>query len=71
MHYDLYYKNANCDGANIVALIEKVVLDCLQEHNIIPNDTVKHHLGSSWSVIAQDKLDPRVEIHITPTKDLQ
>ena len=60
----IYYKNPNCDGANIAALIEKVVLDALQEHNIIINDNVNYHLGSTWSIAGQDKTNPRCIIII-------
>lgn len=60
----LFYKNPNCDASNVVALIEKVVLDALQTSNIIEDDTVKHHLGSSWTVVSQDKTNPRCEITI-------
>ena len=58
----IYYKNPNCDGANIAALIEKVVLDALQEHSIIVNDNVNYHLGSTWSIAGQDKTNPRAII---------
>lgn len=60
----IYYKNPNCDGANIAALIEKVVLDALQEYNIIVNDNVNYHLGSTWSIVGQDKTNPRCIITI-------
>lgn len=66
----IYYKNLNCDGANIAALVEKVVLDALQEHNIIVNDNVNYHLGSTWSIAGQDKTNPRCEIIIEEVIDL-
>lgn len=62
----LYYKNPTCDPSNICALIEKTVLDALQEYQIIVNDNVKYHLGSTYSVIGQDKTNPRCEIVILP-----
>ena len=62
VHYTLYYKNPSCDGANIIALIEKIFLDFIQNIGLIPNDTVKYHYGSTWSVGGQDKLNPRCEI---------
>lgn len=58
----LYYKNANCDGSNVVALVEKVFLDALISAGIIVGDTVKHHLGTSWEVVDKDTSDPRCEI---------
>lgn len=60
----LYYKNSNCDPSNIVSIIEKFFLDALQEHNIIVNDNVKYHLGSTYTVLGQDKTNPRIEITI-------
>lgn len=60
--YKLYYKNPSCDGSNIIALIEKFVLDALQAYEVLENDNVKHHLGSSWEIIGQDKDNPRCEI---------
>lgn len=62
--YKLYYKSTVCDGSNIIALIEKFYLDALKEHGLIADDNVKYHLGSSWTIIEQDKENPRVEITI-------
>jgi len=59
---ELYYKNSNSDGSNIIALVEKVVLDAFQGHGTIPNDTVKFHLGTTWKVVDQDKSNPRCRI---------
>lgn len=63
INYKLYYKRS-CDGSNIVPLIEKVILDTLQEQGILTNDTVNYHLGSSWEVVEQDVDNPRCEIEI-------
>jgi hypothetical protein len=60
----IYYKNTNCDGSNIASIIEKFILDALQQHSIIINDNVKYHLGSTWSIAGQDKTNPRAEITI-------
>lgn len=60
--YKLYYKSPVCDASNIVALIEKFYLDSLKTHGIIIDDNVQFHLGSSWTVIGQDKDNPRMEI---------
>jgi len=65
LHIGIYYKNSSCDGANIAALMEKVALDALQEENVIINDNVQYHLGSSWEVLGQDKDNPRCLITIT------
>lgn len=64
VHYDLYYKSPASDASNTIALIEKFTLDALKTANIITDDNVKYHLGSSYSVIAQDKDNPRVIITI-------
>lgn len=60
----IYYENANCDGANIAAVIEKVLLDALHKEEVIEQDSVKHHLGTTWSIAGQDKIEPRCEITI-------
>ena len=64
VHYNLYYKSPVCDGSNIVALIEKFLLDALKEHSLIIDDNVNYHLGSSWQIISQDKINPRIEATI-------
>ncbi len=66
LHIKLYYKNPNSDGSNIVAMMEKFTLDALQEHGITTNDTVNYHVGTTWEVVGQDKLNPRVDIEILP-----
>lgn len=66
----IYYKNPSCDGSNIASMMEKIILDALQQHNIITNDNVKFHLGSTWSIAGQDKTNPRAEITLTP-KEVQ
>lgn len=62
LHIDIYYKNPSSDGANISALMEKFLLDALQEYGVTQNDNVTYHLGTTWSVAGQDKLNPRAEI---------
>lgn len=57
----LYYKNI-CDASNVVPLMEKVVLDTLQEQGILTNDNVNYHLGTCWEVAGCDKANPRCEI---------
>lgn len=64
-HYKLYYKSTVCDPSNVIALIEKFTLDGLIEAGVLTNDNVNFHLCSSWEVISQDKVDPRVEITLT------
>ena len=62
--YELYYKSPVCDPSNIIALIEKVSLDAFKHANVIIDDNVNFHHSSSWSVISQDKLNPRCVITI-------
>lgn len=64
LHIKFYYKNV-CDASNVVPLMEKVLLDTLQEEGIIINDNVNYHLGTTWEVSGRDKENPRVEITIT------
>ena len=66
VHYRLFYKNPSCDGSNIIALMEKFLLDSLQTCGITLEDNTQHHLGSSWEIVKQDKLNPRCEIQILP-----
>ena len=66
LNIDLYYKNPTCDGSNISALMEKFVLDALQEFKVVTQDNVKFHIGTTWSVIEQDRDNPRCEITIQP-----
>jgi len=69
LRIEIYYKNSSCDGANIAALMEKVTLDALQEENVIVNDNVQYHLGSSWEILGQDKTNPRCIITIITTEN--
>lgn len=62
--YELFYKNPSSDASNIIALSEKIFLDFAQQANIIKSDTVKHHLGSTWTVAGKDPTLPRVEITV-------
>ena len=66
--YKVYYKSPVCDGSNIVALIEKFYLDAIKTHGLISDDNVNYHVGSTWAVLGQDKLNPRVEITIKEIK---
>ena len=67
LHIKVYYKNPICDGSNIVALIEKVFLDALISAGVLPNDTVQWHLGTTWEIAGQDKINPRCELTIKET----
>jgi len=67
----LYYKNTSCDGSNIFAMMEKFTLDALQSLEVTKQDNVKFHIGTTTTVIEQDKLNPRVEIEIIEVNNEQ
>jgi hypothetical protein len=62
--YVYYYKNAQSDAPNVIAVIDKLLLDALQVNGIIKEDNVKNYIGSSWKIGCQDKNNPRVEVKI-------
>jgi hypothetical protein len=64
VEYTLYYKSKVCDGSNIIALVEKFFLDALQAANLVTEDNVQYHVGSSWTVVGLDKGNPRCEITV-------
>ena len=68
VNYKVYYKSSVCDGSNIVALIEKFYLDAIKTHGLISDDNVNYHVGSTWTIIKQDKENPRIEIAIKEIK---
>lgn len=63
-HYKVYYKNKLSDAPNIVAVIDKFLMDALQESGVIEQDNVQHYTQSSWEVIKQDRDNPRIEVEI-------
>lgn len=65
IHYELYYKNSQCDLMNVVSVIDKFVQDSLQELGIVENDNVKYCKEVVASVGGQDKENPRVRVIIT------
>ena len=63
-HYTYFYKNSASDAPNVVAIIDKLFMDELQNSKVIKDDNVKHYIGSTWEVGSQDKDNPRMEIRI-------
>ena len=63
-HYTLYYKNKLSDAPNVVAVIDKMLMDGLQECGAIKDDNVQHYISSSWSLGGEDKNNPRIEIKV-------
>lgn len=68
LNMEIYYKNPSCDGANIAPLVEKFVLDALQAANVVVNDNVNYHKGSTWKIVEQDKNNPRCLVTVVPIK---
>jgi Holliday junction resolvase RusA-like endonuclease len=64
--YTYYYKSSVSDLMNIVSLTSKFTNDALQTYGAVVNDNVQYCVKESAIVGGQDKLDPRVEIKITP-----
>lgn len=64
LEIDIYYKNVSSDGSNVASLIEKFVLDALQETGTVEQDSVRYHLGTTWKVAGKDKENPRAEVKV-------
>ena len=67
-HYRLYTKTFGCDGSNIIAMIEKYYLDTINEANIIKDDNLNNHIGSSREFAGIDSKDPRAEVDLIEVK---
>ena len=68
-HYTVFYKNKASDAPNIVAVIDKMLMDALQENGVIEQDNVQSYVRSSWEVGGQDTINPRIEIKIFEVVD--
>lgn len=66
IYYAYYYKNPATDLMNFGALASKWLLDALQANGNITKDTVAIVKLETFEVIAQDKLNPRIEVFISP-----
>jgi len=60
--FTLYYKNSRCDLSNVCSIIDKFALDALVLSGVVKDDNVKKYIRSTYTVGAQDKENPRVEI---------
>lgn len=60
--YNLYYKNSRMDLMNVISIIDKYLMDALQEMKIIENDNVKNYVECVSRVAGEDRANPRVEI---------
>lgn len=61
VHYKIYWKRKGTDGGNVRSVIEKYVLDAIQELNLITNDNAEIVVTDS-AEYHQDKKFPRAEI---------
>ena len=59
--YRLYYKNPSCDPMNVIAFLDKALIDAIQDMGIVSNDSVKEYKGGKWCVMGRDKKNPRLE----------
>lgn len=60
--YTLYYKNSRSDMMNVIAIIDKYLMDALQEMKIIENDNVENYVVCVSRIGGKDIAKPRVEI---------
>lgn len=63
-HYKLYIKNKLTDWWNVIAIMEKFLLDALVENQVIKNDTYDIVVWHWWADYFLDKDNPRCEIFI-------
>lgn len=59
--YELWYKNVVSDPLNIIACIDKFMVDALVDSRIVVKDTVKNYLSGEWKIGGQDRSNPRLE----------
>ena len=50
-------------------MIEKYYLDTINEANIIKDDNLNNHIGSSWEFAGIDSKDPRAEVDLIEVKE--
>lgn len=58
--YQLFYKNPNSDLMNVVSVLDKFLLDALQECNVISNDNMKKYIACNAEVAGKDIENPRL-----------
>lgn len=63
-YYKLYIKNKLTDWWNVVAIMEKFLLDALVENQVIKNDTYDIVTWHLWADYFFEKENPRCEIYI-------
>lgn len=62
VRYKLYYKNSQSDLMNVISVIDKYLMDALQELKIIENDNVRNYVRCQIEVAGEDRNNPRLEI---------
>jgi hypothetical protein len=60
--YVLWYKNPASDMMNVVACLDKFILDALQKLGNLDNDAVKNYDMMEARVGGRDRLNPRLEV---------
>ena len=63
-YYKLYIKNKLTDWWNVIAIMEKFLLDALVENKVIKNDTYVIVIWHWWADYYLDKENPRCEVII-------
>lgn len=63
-YYKLYIKNKLTDWWNVIAIMEKFLLDALVENKVIKNDTYDIVVWHWWADYYLDKENPRCEVII-------
>lgn len=66
--YNLYYKDKRMDLMNVISIIDKYLMDALQEMKIIENDNVRNYIECVSRVAGEDRANPRVEIIVEEIK---
>lgn len=64
VHYTYYYKNKLSDTPNVCAVIDKYVLDALQELGVVVQDNIGYLEYVKYITGTQDRVNPRVTVEI-------
>lgn len=52
------------DTTNVCCIVDKFLMDAIVEYRKLPDDDMKHHVGSNYRAGEVDKNHPRVEAEI-------
>lgn len=62
VHYDIYLGRDGSDGHNVRSLIEKFLLDALEDNGLIDND---RYVWSTSTKVYLDRKNPRADVVVT------